>query len=306
MNNNKTHVLVADANAAIRRHLANQLGEAGFGTVLEASDGAKALQQLRAGAPVQLLLTELELPGMDGLSLLQALRADAGLSSLPVLLMSSGLDKALAEQVIRLGVADLLIKPFTSKRLLERVERALLRQARPPAASAQPILPPTPPAASERATILVVDDTPDNLQLVAGLFQDRFKVKLATHGEKAIAICQSDAPPDLVLLDVMMPGMDGFEVASRLRQHPGSSLTPIIFITALTDETARKRGLSLGAIDYVFKPIDPELLQLRVANLMHFAMRQKQLQTDFDRMTEIALLRAEIERLGGQLPAGLG
>lgn len=74
---------------------------------------------------------------MDVLSLLQAMRADAGLSSLPVLLMSSGLYKTLPEQVIRLGVADLLSKPFTSKRLLERVERALPRQTRPPTTGRQ-------------------------------------------------------------------------------------------------------------------------------------------------------------------------
>ena len=75
----------------------------------------------------------------------------------------------------------------------------------------------------ERATILVVDDTPDNLQLLAGLFEDEYRVKLANNGEKALQICQSDSPPDLLLLDIMMPGMDGFDVAKALRSHPSSS-----------------------------------------------------------------------------------
>ena len=103
----------------------------------------------------------------------------------------------------------MLVKPFTTQRLLERIQRSLQRD--------DLLTQPRQAQGEERASILVVDDTPENLQLLAGLFRDQFKVKLAHNGEKAIAICHSDNPPDLILLDVMMPDMDGFEVARRLR-----------------------------------------------------------------------------------------
>ncbi|MNT59613.1 Cyclic di-GMP phosphodiesterase response regulator RpfG [compost metagenome] len=99
----------------------------------------------------------------------------------------------------------------------------------------------------------------------------------------------------------MMPGMDGFEVARRLREHHASECTPIIFVTAVTDEAARHKGLSLGAIDYVFKPIDPDLLRLRVSNLMVYVEHRKQLQKDFDLLRESAQLRSEVQQLRADL-----
>lgn len=180
-------------------------------------------------------------------------------------------------------------KPFTTQRLLERIQRSLQRDD----LLAQTSL----PQGEECASILVVDDTPENLQLLAGLFRDQFKVKLAHNGEKAIAICHSDNPPDLILLDVMMPDMDGFEVARRLRQHHASEHIPIIFVTALSDERSREQGLSLGAVDYVFKPIDPTLLRIRVRNLMRYVEHRRQLQTDLDQLLELAALRADMLHL---------
>lgn len=299
MHPSKTTVLLAEGASAMRQALASQLQTFGFGQVLQARDGTRALQMLRA-EPVHVVICDLDMQGMDGLSVLEAMRADPKLAGLPFILMSGGLDRDSASRAIRLGIGDLLVKPFTVRRLIERMHRVLQRDAQALVSALEPV--PEPSATEpERATILVVDDTPDNLQLVAGLFRDRFKVKIAHNGEKALAICQSDAPPDLILLDVMMPGMDGFEVARRLREHHASECTPIIFVTAMTDEASRHEGLSLGAIDYVFKPIEPELLRLRVSNLMYYVEHRKQLQRDFDQLQENSRLQAEVERLRAEL-----
>lgn len=299
MHPSKTTVLLAEGASAMRQALASQLQTFGFGQVLQARDGTRALQMLRA-EPVHVVICDLDMQGMDGLSVLEAMRADPKLAGLPFILMSGGLDRDSASRAIRLGIGDLLVKPFTVRRLIERMHRVLQRDAQALVSALEPV--PEPSATEpERATILVVDDTPDNLQLVAGLFRDRFKVKIAHNGEKALAICQSDAPPDLILLDVMMPGMDGFEVARRLREHHASECTPIIFVTAMTDEASRHEGLSLGAIDYVFKPIEPELLRLRVSNLMYYVEHRKQLQKDFDQMHENSRLQAEVERLSAEV-----
>jgi DNA-binding response OmpR family regulator len=304
MHPSKTTVLLAEGASAMRQALASQLQTFGFGQVLQARDGARALQLLRA-EPVHVVVCDMDMQGMDGLGLLEAMRADPKLAGLPFMLMSGGLDRDSAAKAIRLGSGDLLVKPFTVRRLIERMQRVMQRDAQALVSALAPPPPlepaPEPPAEPERATILVVDDTPDNLQLLAGLFRDRFKVKIAQSGEKALAICQSDAPPDLILLDVMMPGMDGFEVARRLREHHASECTPIIFVTAMTDDASRHQGLSLGAIDYVFKPIEPELLRLRVSNLMYYVEHRKQLQKDFDQMHENSRLQAEVERLRAEV-----
>ncbi len=148
-----------------------------------------------------------------------------------------------------------------------------------------------------RPTILVVDDTPDNLHLLAQLFKDEYRVRIAHTGEKALTICQSDTPPDLVLLDIMMPGMDGFEVARRMREHPSSEGIPVIFVTALTDNEARLKGMELGAVDFVTKPIDPTVLKPRVRNFMRYVELHKQLQADYDGMLETARLRDDVEHI---------
>ena len=103
----------------------------------------------------------------------------------------------------------------------------------------------------------MVDDTPDNLSLMSGLLKDLYKVKVANNGEKALQIAASDSPPDLILLDIMMPGMDGYEVCSRLKADDKTRDIPVIFLTAKAEVEDETRGLGLGAVDYVTKPVSP-------------------------------------------------
>lgn len=116
----------------------------------------------------------------------------------------------------------------------------------------------------DKPTILVVDDTPDNLTLVSNLLKKDYRVRVAINGEKALKIAFSDAPPDLILLDVMMPGMDGYEVCQKLRNSEATAHIPIIFLTAKSEVEDERKGLSLGASDYITKPISPPILEARV------------------------------------------
>jgi putative two-component system response regulator len=118
---------------------------------------------------------------------------------------------------------------------------------------------------TEKATILVIDDTPDNLSLMSSLLKDTYKVKVANHGEKGIRIASSDNPPDLILLDIIMPEIDGYEVCRRLKEDPKTRNIPIIFLTAKSEVDDEKRGLELGAVDYITKPISPPIVMARVA-----------------------------------------
>jgi len=121
------------------------------------------------------------------------------------------------------------------------------------------------------ATVLVVDDTPDNLTLMGSLLRDHYHVKVANNGERALKIAQSDTPPDLILLDIMMPGLDGHEVCRQLKGRAATRDIPVIFLTARSNPDDERAGLALGAVDYITKPISPPILLARVHT--HLALK---------------------------------
>ena len=144
--------------------------------------------------------------------------------------------------------------------------------------------------APDRATILVVDDKPENLRVVGDLLRDTYQVRVANSGARALAVADSAPRPDLILLDVMMPEMDGYEVMRRLRSNPATADIPVIFVTALNADEDEEHGLALGAVDYVTKPIKPAILLARVRS-------QLELKHARDRLRDQnAWLEAEIAR----------
>ena len=122
-----------------------------------------------------------------------------------------------------------------------------------------------------KATILLVDDTPNSLVLMSSLLKDEYRIRIARDGEKALQIALSDSPPDLILLDVMMPGMDGYEVCRRLKRDPRTMGIPVIFLTAKSDVGDEEKGLELGAADYIAKPISPPIVMARLK--IHLALK---------------------------------
>lgn len=117
---------------------------------------------------------------------------------------------------------------------------------------------------NERPTILVVDDTPDNLSLMSGLLKDLYKVKVANSGDKALKYLQGESKPDLILLDIMMPGISGYDVIKEIKSNPETKNIPVIFLTAMSSMDDEKTGLEMGAADYITKPISPPIVLARV------------------------------------------
>jgi CheY-like chemotaxis protein len=275
-------LLVVDHVSSLRHQTAGLLRGLAVGGTQMASSGLEAIGLMRQSKP-DLVLAEWNMPEMDGLEMLRAMRADERLSDIPVVLVLADVERSLVEQAVASGVSDLLVKPYTLQRLESKIVGAV-RRGVPVLATSAPddksAAPPLPPP--EKATLLVVDDTPDNLRLMAGIFGEDYRVRVADSGEKALKVCAGDVAPDLVLLDVMMPGMDGFEVARRLREQANGETIPIVFVTALTDEASRLRGLDLGAVDFVSKPIDPDVLKLRVRNFIRYVDMHKRRQQEFD------------------------
>jgi putative two-component system response regulator len=116
----------------------------------------------------------------------------------------------------------------------------------------------------EKPTILVVDDAPDNLSLMSGLLKDLYKVKIANNGERALKVAATGTPPDLILLDIMMPVMDGYETCRNLKAAPETRDIPVIFLTAKAEVEDEMKGFELGAVDYITKPISPPVVLARV------------------------------------------
>lgn len=111
-------------------------------------------------------------------------------------------------------------------------------------------------ADDNKKTVLLVDDASANIKVLNAALKDSYRTKVATNGEKALEIALRDPQPDLILLDIMMPEMDGFEVCSRLKASSETSAIPVIFLTGKTDQQDRAKGLALGAVGFLEKPID--------------------------------------------------
>ena len=124
----------------------------------------------------------------------------------------------------------------------------------------------------EKNTVLVVDDTPTNIQVLMETLKDDYRIIAAVNGQRALQMATSDPAPDIILLDIMMPEMDGYEVCKRLKAEAGTRDIPVIFITARSEVEDETRGLELGAVDYITKPISPPVVQARVKS--HLELKQ--------------------------------
>ena len=116
----------------------------------------------------------------------------------------------------------------------------------------------------KKPKVLIVDDTPENIQVLMGTLKDQYAIVAAINGEKALKMAVAEPRPDLILLDIMMPGMDGFEVCSRLKSDPKTRDIPVIFLSALDDTANKVKGFVTGAVDYISKPFQPEEVHVRV------------------------------------------
>ena len=165
-----------------------------------------------------------------------------------------------------------------------------------------------PNAVQPPKTILIVDDTPINLGVISGALKESYRTKVATNGEKALAIASGEDKPDLILLDVMMPEMDGYEVCRRLKANPETKDIPVIFLTGQTGTDDETKGFEVGAVDYIHKPFSEAVVKARVRT--HLQLREaheqiaKQLvainiELEMARQIQLSILPRETPKLTG-------
>jgi phosphoserine phosphatase RsbU/P len=160
----------------------------------------------------------------------------------------------------------------------------------------------------QKKTVLLVDDAPANIQIVNSILKDIYKIRIATSGAKALELAKVAPPPDLILLDVMMPEMDGYEVCTHLKLDPATRDIPVIFLTGQTEVEDETKGFDVGAVDYIHKPFSPAVVKARVHT--HLVLRgireqlaqqlltiQKELETA--RQIQLSILPSEIPNIEG-------
>lgn len=141
----------------------------------------------------------------------------------------------------------------------------------------------------ERQKILIVDDNKQNIEMLMELFRDDFKIAAAINAERALKIASSDAPPDIILLDILMPDMDGYQLCTKLKEQEKTKNIPVIFVTAVSEVMDATRGFALGAVDYITKPFHPPMVRARVELHLNL-MRKQQLLEEYaflDGLTEL-------------------
>ena len=150
---------------------------------------------------------------------------------------------------------------------------------------------------TSKPVVLAVDDTPENLDVVKGILADVYTVKAAINGQMALKIIEK-APPDLILLDIMMPGMSGYEVCEQLKADPNTRDIPVIFLTAMEQTTDEAKGFDLGAADYITKPVNPPILEARVRTHLALKFAMDDLQSAY------AVIKKQKDRMQEELNVG--
>ena len=163
-------------------------------------------------------------------------------------------------------------------------------------------------APSAQKLILIVDDTPTNIGVISGALKDAYKTKIATNGQKALTLAAAEEKPDLILLDIMMPEMDGYEVCTRLKTDPATRDIPVIFLTGQTGAEDETRGFEVGAVDYVHKPFSPAVVKARVRSHIQLREAREQLaaqllalnnELEMARQIQLSILPHDLPQLPG-------
>jgi diguanylate cyclase (GGDEF)-like protein/PAS domain S-box-containing protein len=244
--------------------------------IVAANSGEKALELAQRQPQPDLILLDVKMPGMDGYSVLAHLKAHPATADIPVIFVTALAEAADDARGLTLGVADYISKPVNPDLLHQRVRTQLELQRYRKNPVTFDIAQHTDPA--RPATLLVVDDVPENIHELLEVLKDDYRIMVANSGAKAIELVLGATPPDLGLLDIMMPGMDGYEVCRRIKATPVGHRIPVIFVTVVDATHQKVKGFDLGAADYITKPFDIDEVRARVRTHLELARLRRSLE----------------------------
>ncbi|MCQ8182406.1 EAL domain-containing protein [Methylomonas sp. SURF-1] len=259
--------------------------------ILAATNGEKALEIAYRIPGPDLVLLDIKMPGMDGYEVLRRLKTDPATADIPVIFVTALSESADEATGLKLGAADYIAKPVNPELLKQRIKTQLeLRHYRrkPLVSLSEKIL-----VREERPALLLVDDMPENIHELAEALNDEYRIMVANNGRKAIDIVLGPKPPDLILLDILMPEVDGYEVCRRIKATAVGTRIPIIFVSVIDSSVEKVRGFSIGAADYITKPFDIDEVRARVRTHLELS----RLHQYFEQLIE--LRNAELQHLDG-------
>lgn len=227
-----------------------------------ATSGEKALELAQREPRPNLILLDVTMPGMNGYSVLSELKTNPATAEIPVIFVTALAEAADDARGLKIGAADYITKPVNPDllRMRVRTQLELQRYRQNPvmfgvvahAESGRPY------------SLLVVDDVPANIYELLEALKDSYRIQVANSGAKALEIVHGSTPPDLILLDVLMPEMDGYEVCRRIKSTPEGKNIPVIFVTVADAVEEKLKGFELGAADYITKPFDIDEVRARI------------------------------------------
>lgn len=274
-----TTVMAVDSNPLVLSELDNLLQPWGI-HVVQLSDPQKFWSVLTETVP-DLLILDLEMPGLKGIEQCRAVRQDPKWGDLPIIAVTANPEAELIHQVFLAGADDFVSKPIVGPELITRVVSRLdrvplryqLEQIRQKTVK-QPL---KEPSKEYQANLLLVDDQPNNLRtLTAILTGQGYKIRKATSGKNALETVRYQVP-DLILLDIKMPEMDGYTICSALKAAAETREIPVIFLSALDDATDKVKAFAVGGADYIAKPFQAEEVLVRIKHQLTLRRQQQQL-----------------------------
>ena len=308
---NGQRVLVVEDNPINQDVVRAQLSSLNL-QVTVAANGAEGVARARSGG-FALILMDVQMPVMDGYQAAREIRAHD--SETPIIALTAANLVEDRSRALAAGMNAHLGKPFTREQLFALLQQWLESEEGPavPPSSLSTTSPAVIQAA--RRTLLIVDDMPANIKVLANLLKDEYVVQVANSGAAALEIVRGARPPDLILLDIIMPAMNGYEVCRALKEDPSTSHIPVIFVSALSEVSDEAAGLNLGAVDYITKPYHGDIIRARVRTHMNLKVATDLLSemSQIDGLTQVAnrrhfdqTLQREIKRHSrGNKPLGL-
>ena len=273
----KTILVVEDNEMNLK--LLSHLLKLGKYKHLEAINGEEGIKIAKEHKP-DLILMDIQLPKMDGLSATRVIKSDPEMANIPVVALTAHAMQGDKQKCIEAGCNGYITKPIDTRSFLSEISDIFSKVTSNTKESIEKPLSPVP-------RILIVDDDPKNVKLIAGyLYKENYELMTAYSGEEAIDLARNKKP-ELILLDIMMPGKDGFTVTKELKADKETASIPIIMVTALSSTQDKVKGLEAGAEEFLSKPVNREEIRTRIASVLK--LKQYRTQLDIRKKTECSL-----------------
>jgi putative nucleotidyltransferase with HDIG domain len=248
-------------------------------TLLAATSGTKALELAKTLPLPDIILLDVRMPDMDGYEVLRRLKSDPQTSDIPVIFVTALSESTDEASGLKVGAVDYITKPVNPDLLKLRVltQLELQRYRRKPTRNLdQP---------NGKPALLIVDDVPENIHELAEALKGEYRIMPASSGTAALESMQSSTP-DMVLLDILMPDMDGYEVCRRIKATAEGNRIPVIFISVVDATVDKVRGFSIGAADYITKPFDIDEVRARIHTHLQLSRLQHYFEQILDQRTQ--------------------